>query len=527
MLLLNKLNLNRLALILSFLLPMILYLFTLMPGLGWGDSAYLALAVFNKKFEFFARSGHAVYVLTGEWFNRLFFIQPDLTYNLNLLSAVYGCLALLVFYFTLLKLTGSPGTGLLTALILAGSHTFWFLSVIADSYSLFALTTILQIYLLLCLKDSQKFYYFILLLLAMAIGFFNHMLTALFAPFFIILAYLWFSKKRKITYVLLLTGLAGSIFLFFTAAGTDSIRLFFRGIQEVYQRYFRLDRIFHELLFYPLKLWYQFPLAIILAITGFNKIWKTNRWLCLFLSLINLSVILFAACYQHPARAFNLLIISFTITALFIGAGWNEWRRRFKPLVRTAIAFLLIISSPICYYALPRIADTYGIRIAPSDWTVPHNGSNLYFMQPYKKDDNSPAKFATHVLNKVSGDDLLMGDEFSFGPVWYYYHTRNATVSPVSPAGGKGEFINPKKYYLNILIPQVFFERRLSKTEIWTIIKQSIEQKLSDGRKVYLLQPADLIFFTTEGPFDVTNLIKYDYEIVPNGLIYEIKLKGK
>ena len=114
------------------LLAFIVYLQTLLPGVGWGDIA---------RFQYVARVwgiphrfGYPLYIVLS----RLFGYLPvnDLAYRVNLMSALFAALAVVMVYFTVMRLVDDWVGAASAALSFAFSVELWRQAVVAEVYSL-------------------------------------------------------------------------------------------------------------------------------------------------------------------------------------------------------------------------------------------------------------------------------------------------------------------------------------------------------------------------------------------------------
>jgi hypothetical protein len=127
-----------------------LYYRTLLPGLDFGDTAWLQAAVDTPVLV--PRDAYPLYFATGRLLLKLSSAEP--AYLLNLGSAIEGALACGILTLIATELSGSLMAGLASALLFAGSYTFWSQSIIAEVYALHLL--LLGGSLLLLLRWSAR-----------------------------------------------------------------------------------------------------------------------------------------------------------------------------------------------------------------------------------------------------------------------------------------------------------------------------------------------------------------------------------
>jgi hypothetical protein len=150
-----------------------LYVRTLAPTVYNLDSAELATAAATGGLV--RSTGYPLYLLIG----RVWSLLPigDVGYRMNLLSAVFGALTLVVVDLCLRRLEVGPWARAGALGLLAVSHYFWVLSLIAEVYTL---QTLLQSLLLLALLAWQRQpgpRRLALVGLALGLGFAHHLAT--------------------------------------------------------------------------------------------------------------------------------------------------------------------------------------------------------------------------------------------------------------------------------------------------------------------------------------------------------------
>ncbi len=154
-----------------------LYRATLLPGLDFGDTAFLQGMVGSPIIT--PRDGYPLFFAIGSLFSS-FGNEP--AYALNLASAVEGAVACGMVFLAANKLSGSVIAGLGSALLFAGSYTFWSQSIIAEVYSLHILFVALTFWLLLRWSVRPTTVRLASFFAAYALGFGNHLSMILLAP---------------------------------------------------------------------------------------------------------------------------------------------------------------------------------------------------------------------------------------------------------------------------------------------------------------------------------------------------------
>lgn len=169
---------QRLPWLIAFGAPLVLYLLTLAPTVYNLDSAELTIAAANL--GLMRATGYPVYILAGHLWSKL--PLGDVGYRMNLFSALWGALTILLAAMLLRRLK----TGWIAILaglgLLAVAPFFWGLSLVAEVYTLH---TALMAGLLLLLfywaqAPSPKRLLAVAFLTGLSLG--NHMATVLLLP---------------------------------------------------------------------------------------------------------------------------------------------------------------------------------------------------------------------------------------------------------------------------------------------------------------------------------------------------------
>lgn len=146
---------RRLTLAISaalFVAALALYVATLAPGVLAADSGELQTVA--AQLGVAHPPGFPLYVLLAHLFTRLPVGSP--AYAVNLLSAVFAALTVVVVYRTGLLLTGRHLAALVGALALGAATTFWSQATTANVRSLTALFAALFVYALACFRIATR-----------------------------------------------------------------------------------------------------------------------------------------------------------------------------------------------------------------------------------------------------------------------------------------------------------------------------------------------------------------------------------
>jgi hypothetical protein len=159
---------------------------TLLPGVGWGDVA---------RFQYVARIwgiphrfGYPLYIALSRLFGYLPAGSPwaepgqDLAYRINLMSAFFAALTVVIVYLIVMRLVGDPVAAASAALSFAFCQAMWSQAVIAEVYSLNAFLFGSVILILLTWHQTRRPGLLFLGLGLYALSFGNHMTVITLAP---------------------------------------------------------------------------------------------------------------------------------------------------------------------------------------------------------------------------------------------------------------------------------------------------------------------------------------------------------
>src|SRR5437867_1425427 len=155
-----------------------LYRATLLPGFDFGDTASLQTVVGSSLVT--PRNGYPLYFALGAAFVWLTNLDP--AYALKLASAVFGAVGCGLLVLLAGELSGSVLAGTGSALLFAGSYTFWSQSVIAEVYALHMTFVLVTLWLLLRWEHRPSLVRLGGFFAVYALGFGNHLSMILLAP---------------------------------------------------------------------------------------------------------------------------------------------------------------------------------------------------------------------------------------------------------------------------------------------------------------------------------------------------------
>jgi hypothetical protein len=360
-----------------FGLSLAIYVMTLLPGVGWGDTAKLQYIAYIWGIPH--RFGYPLFIFLG----RLFLLLPvgSVAYRINLMCAVFGAGAVALTYLIILHLTHQDRVAAVSgALALAFSRTFWGEANHAEVYSLNALIVAAVALSLLAWRQTRKIHLLYLGVGLYALGYGNHMtmVTWLPAVLFIILAtdyrVLLDPKKVAVLAGLVLLGASQYLYIIIRAHQNpihDEIRnemgnwswrgwwywmtySRFEGQFFGYSLSEQVDLIRH---FLDLVQQQFYRWGYILGWIGAWEQLRLRFAAPAFLGLIGAGVAFFAMNYgRGRSNGQVYLIPAYLILAVFVGCGLAAVRRRLAQLLTNqprALARPLCTGLTVAILAMP------------------------------------------------------------------------------------------------------------------------------------------------------------------------------
>ncbi|MFH1860349.1 MAG: DUF2723 domain-containing protein [bacterium] len=432
--------------LLLFLCTLGLYLHTLTPTVGFHDSGDMITSVYSLGIPH--PPGYPLYCLIGKLFS--FISMGNIAYRLNIMSAVFAALAVLVIYLIVVKTTLQIIPAIIAGLILALTSTFWEQAVIAEKYTLNAFFMAVLIFLLLkwqeIIRDPKygynhnhtnlTLYAFVLVL---GLSFTHHLQTIFIVPaaiYFLLVANWGDIKKIKRNTLLKAAAiffipLVLYLYLPLRAAAhpaanwgdPQTLERFIAHISAAaYKGFFSaetlLTNFISHLQFFPKQFTTIF---LLIGIFGAVIIFMTSRHFFIFLSIIIIADICHSIRYTIP-NIEDYYIPSYMIISIWIGYGVigliNIMRRGYSLLEEQQKKkkhpfpkFCFIIPK----FVVPGIFLI--LLILPLLLHYSHNNRNKYYLA-YDMGLNMLDTLKKNAIVITKGDDDLF-------PLWYHQRIEN------------------------------------------------------------------------------------------------------
>ena len=288
----NRATVNRFNGFLVLFISFSLYVYTSAPTIIGGDSSAFCLSTHNFSLSFGSADDHPLYLILGKLFS---FLPFELSYSLNLMSAVFGSLTVFLVFLVVQHVTQSNPAAFFGSFSLMVSHAFWQHCVIAEVYTLHTFFLALLIYMTLVWFNYDFYKY--LFPLVFLLGLLNHKVLILTFPAFLFYMFTHVdggTKRLLLRTAAVLVALTLlcfiCLFLFQYSALMGYFDSILRGPPPI-AHYLEPPAdwlsFLEECIFYFLYLFYQYPFfGILLGAVGLYRFFKNDKSTALFLLLI-------------------------------------------------------------------------------------------------------------------------------------------------------------------------------------------------------------------------------------------------
>jgi hypothetical protein len=441
------------------------YIYTLQPGLAWGDGIRLQREVISAEsfiqaeisnVDFapdpypFARLGvaawdHPLYVIFGHTLVTALPMVESL-WLVNLISAVFGAGTIAVLYALLYRHTQSIIAAGFAALSLAVSHTFWWHAATPEVYTLFAFLLLLTLWFYDTAWQTGRFAPLIGAVFCLGLGLANHLLAGLAVPALLLFTVWHWRSKNKVS-------LRNPVFDGRDQLPTITIRrliwlaiAFAIGFAPYWVQLLRLLRTFplaellgpaigttffsgslartpaalgQSITMYIVFLFYNFgPFGVGLGLLGWIKGREVSPRLWRMMLLLYAVYVTFGLVYQVSDQ-FAFFMGAHVCWAVGMGLGVAWLERRISRKVRSWIVVGLIVSlvvMPPLYAVAPGLLRSVGMD--DSAFGIPQIGTGVrdglrYYLNPNKRGDHEAEDFGRNVLANLPPDALILAEWYT------------------------------------------------------------------------------------------------------------------
>ncbi|MBI1802806.1 MAG: DUF2723 domain-containing protein [Chloroflexi bacterium] len=362
-----------------FITALTFYVATLAPTVEWGDFGGFQTRVSIGELEL-APYGHPLWNLIARPFTWLPF--GDSAFRVNLSSAFFASLTLLVLWFTLPALTQSRTASILAILALAISHTFWTYSVLPKAYTLTLFILALGLLLLLRWRESPRAWPIVAVGVLLGLGIMNHLVVATAVPGYTVFV-LWHSRRRLGDMLRFAVGVAGGLAPYFyllsttPTKGSDTLTSVMSYVTKFAQLLATPPELLTGIAFTAANVAYQFLLLTPVALWGWWRMWRDDRSLAAALMMIFAGDVAFVLVpvappimqnwhLFHPAHLALTYPLAYGLAAIAERLRYS--RRSAAAQITTGLA-AIVVPALLTYFILaPEAARAFHItdRVIPS-----------------------------------------------------------------------------------------------------------------------------------------------------------------
>ena len=324
-----------------FVLTLLVYLKTLAPGVFGFDSAELATGVFTQGIVH--PSGYPLYLLIGKLFTFLPF--RDIAYRLNLMSAVFASLTVVMLYWVMENITENRFAAWVSALLFAISNYFWQMALIAEVYTPFMAFLAGDILILSLWRKNGDKKYLLAFSLLFGLTLTIHTSAVLFIPAFawlILRTPHWNNSTWKIVgkmFIFFLIGLIPFAYLLLRANASPAIDYskIYSGVDlttisglwwmisgEAYAFFafaYTWVEIPGELIRFIIFLWRNyFGIGVIVGVIGIVWLWRKDLAGSIGLLFVFFANVIFYANYRVIDKD-TMFLPAYAMWAVFIAGG--------------------------------------------------------------------------------------------------------------------------------------------------------------------------------------------------------------
>jgi tetratricopeptide (TPR) repeat protein len=411
------------------LFPLSVYLLTLCPTVYVGDSGELSAAAFCLGVPH--ASGYPLYALLG----KIFCLIPfgSVGFRMNLMSAVFGVLAVWTVYSLIQRMSGSRVGAWAGAGVLAFIPVFWWQTVAAEVYAPHVFFVALMIWLLWEWEVRREFSILLLFALVTGLSFGNHLQTVMLAPgvFYLILSadrrVLWDGKRCLALCLFFLLPLLVYLYLpIRTWAGTaihwgdpDTWDRFWAHVSGQSHRgvyVFNLgmgeysDRLKESLA----VIWNQFGVITLAGVWGWWKL-RVVRWKIFFLAVagFDLFYTVFLNTISLQITPFNLSVS--LVLAIGTGVGVGRMSQALKAVRGIREGVQKAVEGACCVLPIIPLLLNFSLCDQSRNYTAYEQGLNTFRTPPpgatlFVEGDNAIFPVAYCRLAERMREDLVLYD---------------------------------------------------------------------------------------------------------------------
>lgn len=406
----------------------VLYIVSCAPGPVWQDSGVIQYRVLQNDIE--GRLGlalsHPLFYMLAIAVKYIF--PGGFGYEVNIMTAVISAVAVANLFLLLRLWLGSGLAGLVGALTLGLSHTFWRHAAIPETYNLVVALLLLELIMLVQYAKTGRTVYLYALSFVNGLAIANHMLASLaFVCYLIFVVVLAVKKKiggKDLALMVLLWVVGALPYEYLILKNILQTGQFWPTMASaVFGASWRSDVLNVSLSGRIIKenfMWMalNFPTPnVLLLFVGLWGLYKVSprRWFANV--LLGLLVLFFVFAFRYTVvDRYAFFIPSYCMASILIGVGASRvLNSKQGSALGCLVVALAFVTVPV-YIASPTIAQKLGI-ISGRERQIPYRDDYVYFLRPWQTGHKGPEKFAEEILGMVEPNAIVYADTTTAPPL--------------------------------------------------------------------------------------------------------------
>jgi hypothetical protein len=399
----------------------VLYIVTCAPAILWQDGGRFVYRIWHNDIQ--GKLGlalaHPLYIMIGIAVKHI--PLGELAYRINLISAVFGAVAVANVFLLLRLWVGKSVPAAIAAIAFALSHTFWFHTSIAEIYTLYiALLTGELIMLLVYVQSNRVSYlYWLGLLNGLAIA--NHMFASIPLLCYVVYFVMLLAKKRigfgHLAIVVLLWMIGASPYEYLIIrniirsgdfTGTVLSAAFGSGWQwSVLNTSISIKMVWENIIFILLNFPTPNVLLLFVGLFGLYKYCPAKAFSNIVLVLL-VFFFLFAFRYTVPDR-YTFFMPFYCMASVLVGLGVYVVHKRINSKVFVCLVLIFAFLPIPVYAVVPIVAEKTGFSLGTKR-ELPYRNEYRYFLCPWKTGYRGADRFANEALAMAENNAIIYAD---------------------------------------------------------------------------------------------------------------------
>ena len=409
---------------------LLLYAVSCAPGPLWQDSGLIQYRIWHNDIEGFLglAISHPLFYIVA--IAAKYVPLGDFAHRVNMVSSLAGAVAVAnIFVFVRLWL-GKSFPGLLTAITLAVSHTFWRHASIIETYTLWAAFFTAELILLLQYSKTRRAAYLYWLGLVNGLAIAVHILAliplACYTTFVAVLLAKRDIRLKDLAIIILLWVVGALPYEYLIiknivqtgdVIGTLASAVFGARWQGAVLNTSLSAKIMKENIAFILL---NFPTPnILLFFTGCFALVRTSPTPAFRNILIAVTVLFLVFAFRYTVvDRYAFFIPFYCLVSIFIGLGTHLLQQRINGKVVVYLALIFSVLPVGVYAAAPALAEKIQLELGTRG-DIPYRDDYEYFLQPWKTGYRGAERFAHDALREVEQNAVICADTTTVAPLLY------------------------------------------------------------------------------------------------------------